>query len=401
MTVRALTLRCEPLEPEDTAARALERLRAQPLQALPVVAAGRVVGVVGEADLVRLAASGADRAALQSATVDQIARREVVSLEAGMSVEEAARALAEQDLAAAPVLDAHGAYLGMLRRSDLLGLYLGVEAPSPRSIAGMATPLGVRLVCGRIRAGAGWPGLLLAGAAMGALLFAALGLVNLACWAVESQWPQWPVFTMLVAEDSPATRAVFPYRGIWWLGATVAYVVVFLALMRLSPVSATHGAEHKVVHAIERGRPLTLEGVRPMPTVHPRCGTNLGAVLFVGVTGVLMMSELLPTIQMVLGQPGVATALVMLGAAILLARSFVGSWVQGWFTTREPGDRRLAAAIVVGEDLLRQYREHPQERQGLLGRLWMLGLPQVLVGLAATSYLLLRLAEWLHLGIRY
>ena len=64
-------------------------------------------------------------------------------------------------------------------------------------------------------------------------------------------------------------------------------------------------------------------------------------------------------------------------------------------------DRRLAAAIGVGEDLLHQYRERPQERLGLVGRLWMFGMPQVLIALAATSYVLYQLGEWLHLGIRY
>ncbi len=33
-----------------------------------------------------------------------------------------------------------------------------------------------------------------------------------------------------------------------------------------------------VVHAIEEGEDLTLEKVRPMPRVHPRCGTNLVAL---------------------------------------------------------------------------------------------------------------------------
>jgi predicted transcriptional regulator len=401
MTAQDLAVPCEPLEPDTQAAKALERLRAQPIAALPVVAGGRVVGIVGEADLLRPLASGVGRGALRSATVDEVANRDVVSVDGRLSVEEAARLFAERGLKAVPVLDPFGAYAGMLRRSDVLAAYLGPQLPPPRSVAGLSTPLGVRLVCGRVSAGAGPPGLLLTGVVMAALLFAAKGIVGVLSWLVEVRWPQWPLFTMLISNNPRVNQLYFPYQQVWALGALGLYTLAFLVLMRLAPLTATHGAEHKVVHAIERGRPLTLEGVRPMPTVHPRCGTNLGAMLFAFFLGVMVLTESLPDIAHYFGPLAVAAALIAVAVAVLLARSVIGSWAQAWFTTREPGEHRLAAAIEVGEELLRRYREHPPERLSFAGRLWMLGLPLALVGMVATLAALFYLSEWLHLGIAY
>ena len=45
-----------------------------------------------------------------------------------------------------------------------------------------------------------------------------------------------------------------------------------------------HGAEHKVVYAVENDRPLTPDGARPFDTPHPRCGTGFALLtVFVSV----------------------------------------------------------------------------------------------------------------------
>ena len=35
-----------------------------------------------------------------------------------------------------------------------------------------------------------------------------------------------------------------------------------------------HGAEHKVIHAYEEGKELTLKNARDNSPLHPRCGTS-------------------------------------------------------------------------------------------------------------------------------
>jgi len=62
---------------------------------------------------------------------------------------------------------------------------------------------------------------------------------------------------------------------------TFLYLVVFFLLFGLVSVGsrdemvifAYHGAEHKIMNAYERGKPLTLDNVRKESTLHPRCGS--------------------------------------------------------------------------------------------------------------------------------
>jgi uncharacterized protein YqhQ len=49
-----------------------------------------------------------------------------------------------------------------------------------------------------------------------------------------------------------------------------------------------HGAEHKAIHAYEKGLPLTVENVMAQPRFHPRCGTTF--IAFVIVVSVLVYS---------------------------------------------------------------------------------------------------------------
>lgn len=49
-----------------------------------------------------------------------------------------------------------------------------------------------------------------------------------------------------------------------------------------------HGAEHKTIHAYEKGLPLTVENVMAQPRFHPRCGTTF--IAFVIVASVLVYS---------------------------------------------------------------------------------------------------------------
>lgn len=59
----------------------------------------------------------------------------------------------------------------------------------------------------------------------------------------------------------------------------VAYIWGISLFKDIRRLFQYHGAEHKVVMAYERRLPLNLERIRPMTTVHPRCGTTFIAVV--------------------------------------------------------------------------------------------------------------------------
>lgn len=73
--------------------------------------------------------------------------------------------------------------------------------------------------------------------------------------------------------------------GQWSLLSSALLVLMFLAAYGLYPpfrrglarMARYHGAEHKTVWALERGK-ASPEGVRRQPLLHPACGSNLAAL---------------------------------------------------------------------------------------------------------------------------
>lgn len=58
------------------------------------------------------------------------------------------------------------------------------------------------------------------------------------------------------------------------LSIFVVYLLIMSQMSDIKRVFQYHGAEHKSIFAYERGEDLTVENVRAMPRLHPRCGTN-------------------------------------------------------------------------------------------------------------------------------
>jgi uncharacterized protein YqhQ len=56
--------------------------------------------------------------------------------------------------------------------------------------------------------------------------------------------------------------------------AFVGYLLLISQWKELARVLGYHGAEHKAIHALENGAPLTPESVQSFPRLHPRCGTS-------------------------------------------------------------------------------------------------------------------------------
>ena len=61
----------------------------------------------------------------------------------------------------------------------------------------------------------------------------------------------------------------------------VAYIVLVSKMKEMRRVFAYHGAEHKTIRCYEAGLPLTVENVRKMSRLHPRCGTSFLLVVMI------------------------------------------------------------------------------------------------------------------------
>ncbi len=334
---------------------------------IPVVDdAGRLLGVVSEA---------AVRRALGSANRAEVIQRDVMALlETSPSVlpETARIADAVQMLTQGP----SGMILVVDERSHLLGgvfwhdVFDTARRPVTfQSIGGMATPFGIHLAAGNVQAGVRSWGLVGSGVCLGLMLAAAYLLVGAVCWMVD--YHLGTDYLHLWSRLDPPSQTV---GALVWLGVQGLAAVVFLAVLWMSPLTRYHGAEHQVVHALERGEPLTPAVVARMPRVHPRCGTNvLAAVaLFGAVVG--LVTALSPwSSGTILGS--------VLGAVITLrVWRRLGDWLQAHVTTREPNDHQRVHAIEVAQELQEQYSVAANCAPSKLARVWASGVPQVGVG---------------------
>lgn len=152
----------------------------------------------------------------------------------------------------------------------------------------------------------------------------------------------------------------------------VAYIWLIGQRKAIRRVFEYHGAEHKVVYAVENDQPLSPEGARPFDTPHPRCGTGFALLtVFVGIfcysflpwpdnhflrVGARMLC--LPLIAGIAFELIKATINPRLSALALLV-SRPGMWLQR-LTTREPNDAQLEVACEAMRVLLAaEARQNP------------------------------------------
>lgn len=327
---------------EHSLIRAAEVLRESPFSLAPVVSDGHLAGVVTELSLMRALAKGS---ALTDGLIAALvpAGHTLNAYDTGAS---ALRYFESSGAAEALVVTPDGRVVGIITPADLFPK--ADEYARPPFVGGMATPFGVYLTNGNIAGGAsGWALL-----STGALLFT----IFLAAAIAMDQLSQF-----LVRQGSPIWLASAAYEA--------GPLILFLVGVRMLPLSGIHAAEHKVVHAIERGEPLEIDVVRRMPRVHPRCGTNIavGASLFLGIS----QSHWIPWAD------------VRLLAAMLATLFFwrpLGNLVQLLVTTKPPTDAQLRMGIASANELLEKYRYDPRPPLDPLRRILVSGMLHVLAG---------------------
>jgi CBS domain-containing protein len=358
MVVEEITHRVPPLHPNDRLSKASEAIRVSPAAAVPVAEDGRILGLVSARDLKELL-GGCPPEQWRTRSIGSLLDGELFCVPGNLPVDDALAAFRDHDLDAAPVLDEHGRYLGVVGTGALLSAVCG--GLRPPMIGGLATPLGVYLTNGVVRAGVGDLALVSAGFFMGLLqLLAAWGATALTPTLVAAAqlWRSNP----MVADGGSWLPA--PADALTWL-PPVLTIIFFSVLFRLSWVTGYHAAEHQVVHAIEQGDELSAESVRSKPRVHPRCGTNLMAafILFMVLHGGL------PTELSWLAFP----------VALIAWRGF-GSFLQQYITTKPATERQIESGLYAARQLLERYQSCVTEQPSRGRRLWNIGLLQVLGG---------------------
>lgn len=156
--------------------------------------------------------------------------------------------------------------------------------------------------------------------------------------------------------------------GIIKVSIFVAYIALISLMKDIRRVFQYHGAEHKSIHAYERGDELTVENAKKYPTLHARCGTAF--ILLVLMLSIFLFTALFPFLpkdflgskivtnvvyilfKMALLVPiaGISYEIIRLGEKydnrLLNAFLLPGLWLQK-LTTREPSDDQIEVAIVA------------------------------------------------------
>jgi uncharacterized protein YqhQ len=156
--------------------------------------------------------------------------------------------------------------------------------------------------------------------------------------------------------------------GVIKVGIFVGYIVLISLMNEIRRVFQYHGAEHKSIHAYEKGEELTVENARKYSTLHARCGTAF--LLFVLVFSILLFAMVFPFLPSELFGSRVATNVFYILVKILLlfpiaglSYEFIrlgervdnpvikilllpGMWLQK-LTTREPSDDQLEVALIA------------------------------------------------------
>lgn len=167
------------------------------------------------------------------------------------------------------------------------------------------------------------------------------------------------LLTELFTKDIRNQSLIAMIEGLIRIVIFLLYVILISLNKDIKRVYKYHGAEHKCINCIERGKPLTVDYVKHSSRLHRRCGTSF--ILFVVLISVVLFFFirvdnrflrlglrllLIPVIA------GISYEVLRLAGKydnfFVRLISAPGLWVQK-LTTREPDDSMIEVAIAAVE----------------------------------------------------
>jgi uncharacterized protein YqhQ len=139
----------------------------------------------------------------------------------------------------------------------------------------------------------------------------------------------------------------------------VGYIVAISLMKDIKRLYMYHGAEHKCINCIEKGRPLNVRNVMRSSRQHKRCGTSF--MLFVVLVSVVvfffirvdnMALKLIIRLLLIPVIAGISYEIIRLAGRsnnfFVRLISAPGMWLQR-LTTKEPDEDMVAVAIASVE----------------------------------------------------
>lgn len=163
------------------------------------------------------------------------------------------------------------------------------------------------------------------------------------------------------------------------LGLFILYVVLISSMKDIKRVYMYHGAEHKCINCIERGRELNVKNVKSSSRYHARCGTSfLFIVMIISIIFFIFIrveSPVLRVLYRILLIPviaGVSYEFIRLAGRsenpLVKLLSLPGKGMQK-LTTKEPDDDMIEVAIAAVEAVFdwrafQGYKLYDEEEDG-------------------------------------
>lgn len=113
----AMTSSPRNVDPSTPVVEAAQLMKSEDVGSLPVVESGRLVGMVTDRDIVlRVVAEGNDA---KTATVGEIASKDLVTIDPQQDLDEALRLMAQHQVRRLPVVEEDGRLVGILAQADV------------------------------------------------------------------------------------------------------------------------------------------------------------------------------------------------------------------------------------------------------------------------------------------
>ena len=151
------------------------------------------------------------------------------------------------------------------------------------------------------------------------------------------------------------------------------YVWAISAMKDIKRLYQYHGAEHKCINCIERGRELTVRNVMRSSRLHKRCGTSfiffvmfVSIILFFFIRVDSVIERLVLRILLMPVVAGISYEIIRLAGRtdnlFIRILSAPGMWIQR-MTTKEP-DERMAEVAIAAVEAVFDWKQYLNENFG-------------------------------------
>ena len=183
-----------------------------------------------------------------------------------------------------------------------------------------------------------------------------------------------PYFISSLFESFIRNRSLMAIiEGVFRIALFLLYVWGISAMKDIRRLYQYHGAEHKCINCIEKGRPLTVHNVMRSSRLHKRCGTSfiffvmlVSIVLFFFIQVDNVAEKVILRILLMPVVAGISYEIIRLAGrtdnVFIKILSAPGMWIQR-MTTREP-DESMAEVAIASVEAVFDWKKYLQDTFG-------------------------------------